>query len=75
MWIAAVVVLVGTFAFQYFFARRANGVAFRRVMHEFSLQQFVARERIWAMVSIPAGMVLLSWWIYFDLVLSRTIQR
>lgn len=73
--IGAAVVLLATVAFEYFFARRANGVAFRRVIHKMTAEEFVRRQRIWAFVAIPIAAALLGWGLYFDLVLSATLKR
>lgn len=75
MWIPAVLVLAGTLAFEYFFARRANGVAFRRVMHKLTAEQFAARQRVWAFVAVPVGVALIGWGIYFDIVLAPALKR
>lgn len=68
--IAAVIVAVGTLAFQAFFAKRANGVAWRRVCDQMSVEQFIARERVWALATVPVGLALLGWGVYFRLVLA-----
>jgi len=73
-WIGAAVVLVATVAFEYFFARRANGVAFRRVMHKMTAEEFVRRQRTWAIASIPVAIMLLGWGLYFDLVLGPALR-
>lgn len=74
-WIGAAIVLSATVAFEYFFARRANGVAFRRVMHKTTAEEFVRRQRKWALVAIPVAIMLLGWGLYFDLVLGPALKR
>jgi hypothetical protein len=74
MYIAAVVVACGTLGFQYFFARHANGVAFRRVIGRQSVEEYLHRQRIWAVVAIPIAAALLGWAIYFDLVLRTALK-
>jgi hypothetical protein len=74
MYIAAVVVACGTLGFQYFFARHANGVAFRRVIGRLSVEEYLRRQRIWAVVAIPVSAALLGWAIYFDLVLRPALK-
>ncbi|HET6351494.1 MAG TPA: hypothetical protein VFG89_05125 [Coriobacteriia bacterium] len=61
----AVVVMVLTLAFQAFFAKRASGLAWRRVADRVSVQDFVRMERIWALACVPAGMALLAWALYY----------
>jgi hypothetical protein len=73
MYIAAVVVACGTLGFQYFFARHANGVAYRRVIGRLSVEEYLRRQRIWAVVAIPVSAALLGWAIYFDLVLRPAL--
>lgn len=74
MWIAAVVVAAGTLGFQYFFARHANGVAFRRLIGRVSVGEYLRRQRIWALAAIPVSALLLGWAVYFDLVLRATLK-
>jgi hypothetical protein len=74
MWIAAFVVAAGTIGFMYFFARHANGVAFRRVIGRLSVGEYLRRERIWALVAVPAAAAMLGWAIYFDLVLAPVLR-
>ena len=74
MWIAAVVVACGTLAFQYFFARHANGVAFRRVMGRLTVGEYLHRQRIWAIAAVPIAALLLGWAIYFDLALRSALM-
>jgi len=61
---------VGTIAFQAYFAKRANGVAWRRVAARVSIDEFVRRERVWALVCVPIGGALLAWALYYRLVLA-----
>lgn len=75
LWIGASLVIVATLGFEYFFARRANGVAFRRVMHKVSAEEFVRRQRQWALVAIPIAIALIGWGLYFDLILGPTLKR
>lgn len=75
LWIPAALVIAGTLAFEYFFARRGNGVAFRRVMHKMTAEEFAARQRTWAFVAIPITVALIGWGLYFDLVLGPAIKR
>ena len=74
-WIGAAVVIAGTLGFEYFFARKANGVAYRRVMGTMSVAEFTRRERIWGYAMIPLAAALIGWGLYFDLVLSATLAR
>jgi len=74
-WIGAALVVSGTLAFEYFFARRANGVAFRRVMSTVPIDEFVRRQRVWGFVAIPAAVLLIGWGVYFDLILGPALKR
>lgn len=74
-WVAAVVVFSGTLGFEYFFARRANGVAFRRVMASMTLAEYERRQRTWTWFAVPAGVALIGWGIYFDIVLAPVLKR
>ena len=66
--IAAVVVVAATVAFQAFFAKRANGLAFRRVCGRTSVGEFACAERLWALASVPAAGAIVAWVAYFDVV-------
>jgi len=66
----AAVILPATFAFQAFFAKRANGLAWRRVAGRMSVDEFARRQRLWAMVCVPIGLALLGWALYYRLVLA-----
>ena len=74
-WIGATVVIAGTLGFEYFFARKANGVAFRRVMDKMSVAEFTRRQRTWGIAMIPLAVALVAWGLYFDLVLAATVKR
>jgi hypothetical protein len=67
---AGVAALSLTLGFQAFFAKRANGVAWRRASERMTLEEFVRRERRWALVCVPIGALLLGWGIYYRLLLS-----
>lgn len=74
MWIAAVVVACGTVGFQYFFARHANGVAYRRLIGSVTVEEYLRHQRIWAVLAVPVAASLLGWAIYFDLVLRPALK-
>lgn len=67
---AAVIVAIGTLLFQAFFAKRANGVAWRRVCDKVSVEEYVRRQKIWALTCVPAGALLLGWGMYYRFILS-----
>jgi len=73
--VGAAAVVIATLAFQYFFARRANGVAFRRVMGRVDLDEFVRRQRVWTAVAIPAAIALVAWAVWFDTTVAPTLPR
>lgn len=65
----AVIVALGTVAFQAYFAKRANGVAWRRVSDRMSVDEFARRERVWALACVPVGLLLLGWGLLYRFVL------
>jgi hypothetical protein len=73
--IAAAVVVLCTLAFGAFFAKRGNGLAFRRVIGRVSVGEYVRRERLWAIASVPAAALLLGWALWYRLVFAATIGR
>lgn len=66
----AVVIVALTLAFQAFFAKRANGVAWRRVCDRVGVEEFSRRQRLWAYACVPIGLALLAWGIYYRFVLA-----
>lgn len=72
-WLFAVFVVGATLAFQVVFARRANGMAYRRVWDRMTVAEYVARQRVWAWFSIPFAVGLVGWAVYFRLVLAPTL--
>lgn len=57
----AIAVVVLTLAFQAFYAKRANGLAWRRVCDRMSVEQFAKRQRAWAIACVPVGAALVGW--------------
>lgn len=74
-WIGAVLVIAGTLGFEFFFARKANGVAYRRVMDRMSVAEFARSQRTWGLAMIPLAGALIAWGLYFNLVLAATLKR
>ncbi len=66
----AIFVALGTLAFQWFFAKRANGVAWRRVAGHMSVDEFMRRQRLWAVFCVPLGILAVSWALYYRLVMA-----
>ena len=73
--VVAVLVLALTLAFQVWFGRRGNGMAFRRVWDTTTVEAFARRERVWAMASIPLALAIVGWAVYFHLVLEVASPR
>lgn len=73
--VVAAIVVALTFAFQYFFARRANGVAFRRVMGHVTVEEYTRRQRVWAVVGVPIAIALVAWAVWFDVTVVPTLPR
>jgi hypothetical protein len=67
---ASLVVVVATLAFQAFFAKRANGLAWRRVADTVPVAHYARRERWWAIASVPIAAALLGWAVWFHLVFA-----
>lgn len=65
--VGAAVVLAATLAFEWLFAKRANGLAFRRVITTQTAEEFTRRQRIWAIAAVPAAMLLLACAIWFHI--------
>lgn len=70
---AAAVVVAVTLAFQAVFARRANGMAYRRVWDQMTVDEFVRRQRLWAFAAVPVALLMLGWAVYFRLVMAPTL--
>jgi len=64
--IASVALTLGA---QAWFAKRANGLAWRLVADHVTVGAFSRRERLWAIAMTPLAAALLSWAIYYRLVL------
>lgn len=69
--VTATLVVVLTLAFGAFFAKRANGLAYRRVMHRMTAEEYLAAQRRWAIAAVPLAAVLLGWALWFRLVFTR----
>jgi hypothetical protein len=72
--VAAVVVVGCTLAFGAFFAKRGNGLAYRRVCARMSVDEYVRRERIWAIASVPVAAALVGWALWFHLVFEAAAR-
>jgi len=67
--VGAALVVAATLGAQAWFAKRANGLAWRKVSDRVSVEDFAARQRIWAIASVPLFALLLGWGVYYRLVL------
>jgi hypothetical protein len=70
---AAIVAVTLTLLLQAFFAKRANGAAFRRVIRTMTAEEFVRRQSLWAIASAPLAILLLAWAVWFDVTVAPTI--
>lgn len=70
--IAAVVVGAGTLAAMAWFAKRANGLAWRDQWDRVSVAEYTKRERAWALLAVPLAALLLAAALYFNLVVLPT---
>jgi hypothetical protein len=71
--VAAVVVAALTLLFEWYFAKRANGLAFRRVIDTQSAEQFARSERLWAIAAIPMVIGLIAWAAWFRIAVAPTL--
>jgi hypothetical protein len=69
--IAAAFVVVATLAFEAHFAKRANGMAWRRVADRMTVEEFVRRERLWTLAMVPLFIVFVAWAVSFDMAMGR----
>ena len=65
--VGAVVVGMSTLLFEWWFAKRANGLAFRRVINRQTAEQFARRQRLWAIAAVPVAVALFGWALWFRL--------
>ena len=68
--LGAVLVVCATLAAQAWFAKRANGLAWRRIAESVSVGEFARRQRVWAVASIPVFLLLMGWGAYYRVVLA-----
>jgi len=68
----AVVIVTLTLGAQAWFAKRANGLAWRRVSDTVSIAKYARRERIWALALVPVAIAAVGWAVYFRLVLAAS---
>jgi len=68
----AVVMVALTLGAQAWFAKRANGLGWRRVCDTVSIEEFVRRERAWAIGLAPVAVAAVGWAIYFRMVLAAS---
>lgn len=65
-----VAIVALTLGAQAWFAKRANGLAWRRVSDRVPVDEFVRRERVWAVALVPVAVLLIGWAVYYRLVLA-----
>lgn len=65
--VGAIVIVAATLAFQAFHAKRANGLAWRRVCDRVSIERFAVIQRRWAYVCVPVGVAAIAWATYYRL--------
>jgi hypothetical protein len=73
--VGAVVVVAGTLGFQAFFAKRANGLAYRRVIGRTSVAEFSRRQRLWAWGAVPAALLLVAWMVWFHIAIAPHLPQ
>ncbi len=65
-----VAIVALTLGAQAWFAKRANGLAWRRVSDRVPIEEFARRERVWAVALVPVAALLIGWAVYYRLVLA-----
>ena len=65
--IASYLVIATTLAFQAFFAKRANGLVWRRIADSTTVAEFAKRELIWAIASVPVAAAVIGWAVWFHM--------
>jgi hypothetical protein len=73
--LGSVIAVVFTLASQAFFARRANGLAYRREIEWRGVEEYVRRERIWAGASTSAVALLVVWIVWFEIAVAPALSR
>ena len=71
--IGGIIVVVLTLTFQAYYAKRANGVAYRRVVGKMTVEEYARRERIWAIACAPVAALLVAWMLWFRIVVAPTL--
>ena len=67
--VAAAGAVAVTLAMAAFFGRRADGLGWRRVCDRVTVDEWAARQRVWAVISVPVAAVLLGAAVYFNTVI------
>ena len=65
--VLAMAALLGTLAFMFFYARTANYVGYMRVITEKSPEEYVARERKWAIAMAALALVMVAFATWYNL--------
>jgi hypothetical protein len=65
--VASYLVIATTLAFQAFFAKRANGLVWRRIADRTTVADFAKRQLIWAVASVPAAAIIVGWAVWFHM--------
>jgi hypothetical protein len=68
--LAAFFVTLMTISAQAWFAKRGNGLGWRRVSDRVSVAEFARRQRLWAVASVPVFLLLVGWGVYYRMVLA-----
>lgn len=73
--LGSVIVVVFTLAAQASFAKRANGLAYRREIEWRSAEEYIRRERVWAGASASVVALLVVWVVWFEIVVAPRLSR
>lgn len=68
---AAIALVLATIGMQLFYARHANGLAWRAVADRVDLDAFLKKQRAWAVSAVPIALLILGWGIGYHLVGPR----
>jgi len=63
-------IVAATLSAQAWFAKRANGLAWRRIWDRVSVDEFSRRQRLWALAAVPLFAIVIAWGFYYRLVVA-----
>jgi hypothetical protein len=67
--VMAVLLVAATLGMQLFYSIYANGLAWRIVSESLTVAEYLRRQRLWAIVSVPLALLIAGWGIGYHLFL------